>query len=80
MSNGSIIPCNECRFCLVKASGPSCLHTQAEQSIPDYFTGVMTPQRMSMTSMRTLGPCGPAATLFEAWPAGQGLEARREGV
>lgn len=63
--SGSLVACQDCRWCMVKADGPACTHAQSWQTIPDYFTGNNFQARMSMTSMRTVGPCGPTATLFE---------------
>lgn len=62
------VGCFDCFWLLVQASGPICMHPQAVQTIPDYYTGIDYHARMSMNSMRALGPCGPGGALFETAP------------
>ena len=44
---------------------PLCGHPQAYAELPDYYNGTTYTAQHSVWTMRSIGPCGPDALLFE---------------
>lgn len=59
------IACENCGWCSIRRDGPTCDHPQSTQTLPNWFTGGNMSVQMSLDSMRSIGPCGPTATLFK---------------
>ena len=44
-----------------------CRHPQSAVELLDPYYGTMKTVRHAIDTMRTIGPCGPEAKLFEPW-------------
>lgn len=59
------IACNDCFWEALRRDGPACEHPQCFISVTDYETGKPYMTQYSLNAMRTVGPCKPAALLFQ---------------
>jgi hypothetical protein len=61
-----MIVCRDCLHCSTDhgKQAPLCLHPRSYQEMTVYYSGQTYTLPLAVETMRTLGPCGPEATLF----------------
>ena len=68
MSEENHLACRDCRHVDDKdMSNIICRHPQSATKLLDAYYGEMRAVRHPISMMRTIGPCGPEAVLFEPW-------------
>ena len=59
--------CRDCRAVLVTEDGTRmCMHPATAKWFPDYYNGGERLEHPSIEVARTIGECGPDATLWES--------------
>jgi len=61
------VACKNCVHSEMRPT-PLCCHPNCTFTFTDYHSGLTQVVQMSDQAARTVGPCGPSATLFQAKP------------